>query len=224
VGRPLDRSHSERGGWRGSLRSFCLDPRGASPRTCTVRASWTRLPKHPRCLGAEAVRVGGWHEAGWPSCTRSRWLRLLRGSRGTVLTVRREVCPSCGYLLYERGRSKLIEAARTSDGREPAEEFIVALEASRKWKDTQRIADIVTLFEQYAGTGELEEPRELNHLRDDLWEIKPGDVRLSFYEIEHGAHDLPVIRLTTGFFKTQWPTQERHIRWGLRVMREDRAA
>lgn len=114
--------------------------------------------------------------------------------------------------------------ARTSTGREPVEEFLAELEKSKKWKDTERIADIADLLEKYARFGQLEIPRELNYLRGDLWEIKPGDVRLPFYEVNDASHNITVVRITGGFFKTQLLTQRRHINWGLRVVREDRAS
>ena len=139
------------------------------------------------------------------------------------MTVQRRRCSACGRTVYEQGRARLIEAALTSDGREPAEEFLAKIEASRNWKDTNRLADVATLLEDYARFGRLEIPRELNHLRDELWEIKPADVRLPFYETNDTAHELTIVRLTSGFFKTQLLTQRRHINWGLRVMREDRA-
>lgn len=140
------------------------------------------------------------------------------------MTVHRRRCNACGRLLYEQGHAKIIEAARTKEGREPAEEFLAGLEKSGKRKDIQRVATTAVLFEIYARTGSLIRPRELNHLRDELWEIKPEDTRLSFYEIEDTLHEVAVVRLTEGFFKTQQLTQNRHIRWGLRVAREDRAA
>lgn len=138
------------------------------------------------------------------------------------MTVQRRRCEHCGRSLYELGRLKIIEAARTADGREPAEEFLAKLAESSKSKDVNRLADIVTVFEAYAQTGELEIPRELNFLEGDLWELKAGDVRLSFYEVNNDLHGKSVIRLTEGFFKTQWSTQRKHINWGLRVVREDR--
>lgn len=89
-------------------------------------------------------------------------------------------------------------------------------------KDVNRLADVATVVETYARTGELEKPRELNDLEGDLRELKAGDVRLSFYEVTDDLHGKPVIRLTEGFLKTQLPTQRKHINWGLRVVREDR--
>jgi hypothetical protein len=139
------------------------------------------------------------------------------------LTVQRGRCEICGRTLYEHGRARIIEAARTSSGREPAEEFFSAMEVSRHRRDIQRLADAATLLEEYANEGTLERPRELNHLRYELWEIKPGDVRLPFYELADISHGLLVVRLTSGFLKTQRFTQQQHINWGLRVAREDGA-
>jgi len=147
--------------------------------------------------------------------------------RGTVLTVHRRRCERCGRTVYVPEQSKVIEAARTADGREPVEEFFAKLEKSGKkgkHKDVSRLADVVDVLEDYARDRELDEPRELNFLEGDLWELKAGDVRISFYEVTDDLHDKPVFRLVEGFLKTQLTTQRKHINWGLRLIREDRAA
>ena len=104
----------------------------------------------------------------------------------------------CGRTIYEQGRERIIEAARTLAGEEPAEELLARLEASGRQKDVERLADTVIVLEDYARKGELEMPRELNKLRDGLWELKAGDVRLPFYELGDRAHSLVVARLTSG--------------------------
>jgi hypothetical protein len=138
------------------------------------------------------------------------------------LTVQQRRCTTCGRILYEHGHARIIEAACTTDGRAPAEEFLAGLAASKKQKDRDRITDVAMLLEEYAREGQLEITREINYLRDDLWEIKPGDVRLPYYLVVDTLHDAPVARLTSGFLKTQHLTQHRHINWGLRVAREDK--
>lgn len=144
------------------------------------------------------------------------------------MTVQRNTCIVCGRTVYERGQAKIIEAARAATGDEPVEEFIAKLEVAavrkkgRRETAVQRLADLADVFEDFARNGKLEVPRELNQLKDDLWEIKPGDVRLPFYETTDTAHGIAVVRLTSGFYKTQQLTQRHHINWALRVMREDR--
>jgi hypothetical protein len=101
------------------------------------------------------------------------------------------------------------------------EELLVRLEASKKARDLQRLADVAILLEEYAREGTLETPRELNHLRAELWEIKPGDVRLTFYELTDSLHSVGITRLTTGFIKRQERTPRREIDRGLWVMGED---
>jgi hypothetical protein len=102
------------------------------------------------------------------------------------------------------------------------EELLARLEASKKAQDLQRLADAAVLLEEYAREGALEVPRELNHLREELWEIKPGDVRLTFYELTDGLHSVRVTRLTTGFIKRQRRAPRREIDRGLWVIREDK--
>jgi hypothetical protein len=106
-------------------------------------------------------------------------------------------------------------------GDQPVEELLVRLEASKKARDLQRLADVAILLEEYAREGTLETPRELNHLRAELWEIKPGDVRLTFYELTDSLHSVGITRLTTGFIKRQERTPRREIDRGLWVMGED---
>jgi hypothetical protein len=107
---------------------------------------------------------------------------------GTVLTVHRQTCLHCGRTVYECGQARIIEAARTHDGKEPVEEFLRRLEKPRRAKNTQRLADIAIVFEEYGRTGTLDIPRELNDLRrGGLWEIKAGDVRFPFFEFTDKA-------------------------------------
>jgi hypothetical protein len=117
---------------------------------------------------------------------------------------------------------RIIEAARTLGGDEPAEEFLGRLERSRKRKDTQRLADIAIVFEEYGQTGSLKIPRELNELRGGLREIKAGDTRFSFYELTDSDHSAVVTRLTGGFLKGTLRTPRGEIDKGLWVMGEDR--
>jgi hypothetical protein len=137
------------------------------------------------------------------------------------MTVQRRRCTDCGRTIYEQGPGRIIEAARTMAGDEPAEELLVQLESSTKPRDISRFADIALVLEDYAREGTLEIPRELNQLREDLWEIKPGDVRLTFYEPSDDVHPVQVTRLATGFIKKQQQAPLREINRGLWVIRQD---
>jgi hypothetical protein len=124
--------------------------------------------------------------------------------------------------VYECGHARIIEAARTKDGQEPVEEFLQKIEGSRRRGDTQRLADIAIVFEEYGQRGTLRIPRELNQLRGDLWEIKVGDIRFPCYEVDDGKHSAVVARLVGGFPKQTLRTPRRQIDKALWAMGEDR--
>jgi Phage derived protein Gp49-like (DUF891) len=98
------------------------------------------------------------------------------------------------------------------------------LERSGKRKDIQVLADIAVVFEELGLRGTLVVPRELNELRDGLWEIKVGDLRFPFYEAGDASHPSLAARLTSGFRKKTWRTPRQEIDKALWVMREDRKA
>lgn len=137
------------------------------------------------------------------------------------MTVQGKSCAQCGRTVYECGHMRIIEAARTLDGEEPVEEYFRKLRNSRRKGDIQRLADIALVFEEYGRRGTLRIPRELNVLRDNLREIKAGDARFPFHEVEDGKHPSIVARLTGGFQKQTLRTPRRQIDQALWVMRED---
>ncbi|MCX5352005.1 type II toxin-antitoxin system RelE/ParE family toxin [Streptomyces mirabilis] len=114
----------------------------------------------------------------------------------------------------------MIEAARTTEGRAEADEFIADLERNLKRRgNLQRLADIAIRMEEFAERGTLRVPLQLNHLRDDIYEIKAGDVRLPFF---YGTHFVgKTVRLTHGFLKKSQKTPRKHIAKALWVMKED---
>jgi hypothetical protein len=119
---------------------------------------------------------------------------------------------------------RIIEAARTRDGEEPVEEFMERLEDSKKRSEIERFADVAIVFEEYGSRGSLRIPRELNQLKDELWEIKAGDVRFPFYQVTDGDHPAIVARLTGAFIKGTRRTPRREIDRALWVMKEDKQA
>lgn len=86
----------------------------------------------------------------------------------------------------------------------------------------RRLADIVVVLEDFARSGVLEVPRELNYLREDIWEIKAGDARLPFFYVNDTRHGTAV-RITSGFSKQQEETPAQQINKALWVWREDLA-
>jgi phage-related protein len=116
----------------------------------------------------------------------------------------------------------MIEAARIEDGTSPVDDYLNALSCSKREVDRDRLARILIRFEAFAKRGELEVPRELNELRDGLWEFKAQRDRIPFFYL-HG--DKPrALRVTHGFLKRQLPTPLREINWALRIRREDLAS
>jgi hypothetical protein len=115
-----------------------------------------------------------------------------------------------------------IEAARTRDGGEPVEEYLQKLERSpgHGRRNEAKLATILIRFEDFASTGYLEQPRELNHLQDEIWEIKAGVSRLPFFYVNDEPHGR-VIRLTNGFDKKEEITPVARIRRAVWVRDQD---
>ncbi|MFF0445052.1 type II toxin-antitoxin system RelE/ParE family toxin [Streptomyces sp. NPDC004609] len=138
-------------------------------------------------------------------------------------TVQRTTCTDCSRISYERGTALMIEAARTTEERFEADEFIAELERNHKRRgNLQRLADIAIRLEEFAERGTLRVPLQLNRLRDDLYEVKAGDVRLPFFYCTHFTGK--TVRLTHGFLKKSQKTPRKHIDKALWVMREDGAS
>ncbi|MBT2509675.1 hypothetical protein J7I98_28140 [Streptomyces sp. ISL-98] len=116
----------------------------------------------------------------------------------------------------------MIEAARVADGHSPVDEYLNALLSSKKDADQDRLATILIRFEAFARRGELEVPRELNELRDGLWEFKATQDRIPFFYLEEKKSR--TLRVTHGFFKRQIFTPHKEINWALRIRREDLAS
>lgn len=116
----------------------------------------------------------------------------------------------------------MIEAARMADGRYPADEYLNSLLASTKSADLDRLANLLIRLEHYAHRGTLEIPRELNELRDGIWEFKAGRDRLPFFDVE--GSPTGALRLTHGFFKRQQETPRKEINMALKVRKEDLAS
>jgi len=124
-------------------------------------------------------------------------------------------------MTYERGPYYVLEAAWDRDNRWQADEFLVGLESSRSKSGLRRLADIVLRFEEFATTGHLEIPRELNFLRGDVWEVKIGTDRLPFYYGNDG--DVATVRMTHGFVKRTDKTPRREIDKAEAIARIDQA-
>lgn len=114
----------------------------------------------------------------------------------------------------------MIEAAHCPDGF-LVDEYISSLERSRRRKDRNALAVIALIFEEYARTGELEFPRELNNLHDGIREIKAGVHRFPFFHLPAETHTDSSVRLTHGFLKQGPQAPREHIDRAKWVRRED---
>lgn len=135
------------------------------------------------------------------------------------MAVPSSVCEGCGRRVLEVGETYAIEAAYDRAGVGLAGQFLDDL-ATGRGASRDRLADALVRLEDFARTGELLIPRELNHLSGDLWEIKAGVVRLPFYYRQ--AAECGQIRLTHGFIKRGEKTPRKYIDLGLAIIREDR--
>jgi hypothetical protein len=123
---------------------------------------------------------------------------------GTVLTVQavqRWGCTACGRTIYAQGAARIIEAARAAGGQDPVDEYLTK-KPWLLWRKKVHVneADVALRFDEYARTGTLRVPLELNDLdlAVGLREIKAGVARFPFYELTDSQHAVTVTRLVTG--------------------------
>lgn len=113
----------------------------------------------------------------------------------------------------------IIEAARNANGIALADNFLEELFENKEY---DKLADVSVRFEEFARTGTLSVPLQLNRLGNDIWEIKAVTVRLPFYYVESHA-GYRTVRITNGFIKKGDKCPPKHIRTAMRVRGEDQA-
>ncbi|MFD0304694.1 hypothetical protein [Streptomyces sp. NPDC127119] len=113
----------------------------------------------------------------------------------------------------------MIEAARVSDGTNPCDEFLSGLEASKRKKDRERLANTLIVLEDFAHRRELCFPRETNNLVGGIKELKAGDVRLPFFDVE--GTRVGAVRITHGFIKRTPRAPRKEINRAVWVREED---
>lgn len=152
-------------------------------------------------------------------------LRLPGGTVLTVQVVQRWGCAACGRTVYAQGAARIIEAARTANG----EDLVNAYLTRRDWLLRRKVAlvdeaTVALRFEEYARTGSLRVPLQLNDLDVSigLLEIKAGAARFPFYELPDQLHRVMVARLTHGFTKGGDQTPPKEIRKAKAIMAIDR--
>jgi hypothetical protein len=143
----------------------------------------------------------------------------------TVQTVQRWGCTVCGRTIYAQGAARIIEAARAAGGQDLVDEYLTK-KPWLLWRKKVQVneADVALRFDEYARTGTLRVPLELNDLdvTIGLREIKVGVARFPFYELTDSQHTVTVTRLTHGFTKGTDETPPRELRKAKAVMELDR--
>ena len=155
---------------------------------------------------------------------------VLSDSGDIVMTVPIPVdvsCSHCGRHLYKSGITLVVEAAVDPDGASVIVQQLRQLSQSPRRAVQQRWEDLNERFVQLAIYGELEIPREMRNIEDELWEIKTSEDRVLFYERVASGHPRSV-RLAYLFGKTKGKTPQgkmpaKHIRKGLWIVRGDAA-
>jgi hypothetical protein len=142
----------------------------------------------------------------------------------TVQTVQRWGCAACGRTIYAQGAARIIEAARAAGGQDLIDEYLTKKPwLLRRKKVLVNEANVALRFEEYARTGTLRIPLELNDLdvTIGLREIKVGKARFPFYELTDSQHPVTVTRLTHGFTKGTEETPLREISKAKAIMQLD---
>jgi hypothetical protein len=115
--------------------------------------------------------------------------------------------------------------ARAAGGRDLIDEYLTK-KPWLLWSKKVHVneADVALRFDEYARTGRLRVPLELNDLDAavGLREIKVGLARFPFYEFTDSVHAVTVTRLTHGFTKGTEKTPPRELRKAKAVMELDR--
>lgn len=97
--------------------------------------------------------------------------------------------------------------------------YLKRLATSRRKADRDLYADLLIRLERYCATGRLLVPRELNSLREDLYEFKVGTLRLPFFDVPNSSSG--AVRVTHAFTKRSEKCPRSEIDQALWVKRED---
>lgn len=126
----------------------------------------------------------------------------------------------CGRWVIEEGQRRRVEAAWDRDGAARAVNWAKDLTSGpfRK-RNESRLADLAIRLEEYCLRGTLRVPDQLNHLKDEIWEIKAGVLRLPFFHVPVTATGS--VRATHGFTKNSQKTPPHEIRAAAAIMKED---
>lgn len=131
-----------------------------------------------------------------------------------------DACVTCGRAIIESGHRHTIEAAWDKDSLHPSTSSLTDLAATPRFLTS--VATVSDRLIRYCARGKLPIPEELNHLRDDLWEFKGGNLRLAFYDAGERC-GRQTLRATHVFVKRGRRTPLKEIDRGLAIARIDSA-
>lgn len=148
---------------------------------------------------------------------------------GIVQTVlSEENCSQCGRVAFAQAVCLVVEGAIDVNGHSPVVSELLALRDSKNKRKRARYYDLQERFDQLAAYGTLEEPLQMNVLRENLWEVKTSTDRVPFYWMEANAIHQRAVRLTHHFEKATGRTAQGaiprgQIDRGVWVMKGDKA-
>ncbi len=89
-------------------------------------------------------------------------------------------CPTCGRKVLEEGTVNRMEAALDRDGRHPVLDHLDKWMNSPRERRKKNLADLIMLLSDFANEPESLTDKQLKYLRNEIWELKCGRLRILF--------------------------------------------
>lgn len=96
----------------------------------------------------------------------------MTGQNGTA--------PVCSRYVMVSGSVNRMEAALDRNGEHPVLKHLEKYKNSRREGRQRRYADIIEVLEDFANDPQSMSDKELSYLRNDIWELKHGPLRILF--------------------------------------------
>ena len=164
----------------------------------------------------------------------------------TVLTGQYEACSDCSRLVLQKGKINRIEVAFDKNGEHPLiKELDDFVKATRKKADQEnRLADLLQVLLEFVNEPLEMLEKDLKYLRNDVWELKAGTLRILFGEaichsdrtalpngrqlvfpsrVRQSALSSTCGRATNAFKKRGDNTPRERIDQAIGILREDRS-